>query len=235
MEEEIPTALYLLRMIPRSSLEGQLGLSYCMFLISAMFRLAIGYMFLFNVLLVVVQSDRVLGKLDVLEVGISCLKSAHASHKLRYLLNLVLPDMFYDMLALNFVSMLDDISFRLAQLDILGKRLRNATTTACFRTEFERKPYAFRKKMTNLTKFIFVFNFLALIACVTTIGIYQQSGSYQCHSLSVIFGDDIVSCSLLLVLPEFLAAFAGVPQFPLTSPLFIFSVAKCLYCIKWRA
>ena len=73
MEEEIPTALYLLRMIPKSSLEGQLGLSYAMFLISAMCRLAIGYMFLFNVLLVVVQSDRVLGKFDVMckLVGIS--------------------------------------------------------------------------------------------------------------------------------------------------------------------
>ena len=60
MEEEIPTALYLLRMIPRSSLEAQLGLSYTKFCASAMCRLVIGYMFLFNVLLVVVQSERVL-------------------------------------------------------------------------------------------------------------------------------------------------------------------------------
>ena len=60
MEEEIPTALYLLRMIPRSSLESQLGLSYWKFVVSAGFRLVIGYMFLFNVLLVIVQSERVL-------------------------------------------------------------------------------------------------------------------------------------------------------------------------------
>jgi len=60
MEEEIPTALYLLRMIPRSSLEAQLGLSYTKFCASAMCRLVIGYMFLFNVLLVVVQSEGVL-------------------------------------------------------------------------------------------------------------------------------------------------------------------------------
>lgn len=204
MEEEIPTALYLLRMIPKSSLEGQLGLSYAMFLISAMCRLAIGYMFLFNVLLVVVQSDRVLGKFDVMckLVGISYFMPRKYVYV--YLTNIDIcsflfrQDMFYDMLALNFVAMLDDISFRLAQLDILGKRLRNATTTACFRTEFERKPYAFRKKMTNLTKFLFMFNFLLLVACVTAIGIYQQSGHYQCHSLSVVFGDDIVSCIPLL-------------------------------------
>lgn len=60
MEEEIPTALYLLRMIPRSSLENKLGLSYTKFVVSAMCRLAIGYMFLFNVLLVIIQSERVL-------------------------------------------------------------------------------------------------------------------------------------------------------------------------------
>ena len=81
VEEEIPTALYLLRMIPKSSLEGQLGLSYAMFLISAMCRLAIGYMFLFNVLLVVVQSNRVLGKfmckLRVFHASKVCIRVSH--------------------------------------------------------------------------------------------------------------------------------------------------------------
>ena len=166
-----------------------------------MCRLAIGYMFLFNVLLVVVQSNRVLGKFDVvckLRVFHASKVCIRVSYKYDICSFLFRQDMFYDMLALNFVAMLDDISFRLAQLDILGKRLRNATTTACFRTEFERKPYAFRKKMTNLTKFLFMFNFLLLVACVTAIGIYQQSGHYQCHSLSVVFGDDIVSCIPLL-------------------------------------
>jgi len=130
---------------------------------------------------------------------------------------LFLQDMFYDMLALNFVAMLDDISFRLAQLDILGKRLRNATTTACFRTEFERKPYAFRKKMTNLTKFIFMFNFLLLVACVTAIGIYQQSGHYQCHSLSVVFGDEIVSCISSSAIHFCCSLSANAPSFYLLS------------------
>ena len=60
MEEEIPTALYLLRMIPKSSLESRLGLSYGRFVMSAICRLSIGLLFLVNVFLVVVQSRRVL-------------------------------------------------------------------------------------------------------------------------------------------------------------------------------
>lgn len=97
----------------------------------------------------------------------------------------------YIQLALNFVAMIDDISFRLSQLDILGKRLRNATTTPSFRMEFERKPYAFRKKMTNFTKFIFCANFLILFACVIAVGTWQKSGYYQCPSLTVALGDEI--------------------------------------------
>ncbi|KAL7537688.1 hypothetical protein ACHAXR_008009, partial [Thalassiosira sp. AJA248-18] len=160
MEEEIPTALFLLKMITRASVEDTLNLHYSRFVISALFHLVIGYMFLINVFLVIVQSDRVL-------------------------------DIFYDMMALQFVSMIDDIAFRLAQLDILGKHLRNATSSSCCRTEFERRPYKFRKKMTLLTKFVFVFNLLFLLAGVTTIAVWQQQGLYHCKSITVTFGDDI--------------------------------------------
>ena len=41
-------------------MEGELKLSYTKFVISAILRLAIGYLFLVNVFLAVVQSDRVL-------------------------------------------------------------------------------------------------------------------------------------------------------------------------------
>ena len=75
--KEIPTGTYLMRMIPRSSVEQKLGVPYGKFVMSAVFRLLIGYMFLLNVFLAVVQSDRVL-------------------------------EMFYDILALNFVALMDD-------------------------------------------------------------------------------------------------------------------------------
>mmetsp|Transcript_27009 Transcript_27009/g.46065 ORF Transcript_27009/g.46065 Transcript_27009/m.46065 type:complete len:646 (-) Transcript_27009:335-2272(-) len=159
MEEEIPTATRLLRMIPKSSVEA-MGISYGKFLISAACRLAIGYFFLINVFLVIAQSDRVL-------------------------------DIFYDMLALNFVSMIDDIAFQLAKYDVMGKRLRIAATAKYFRAEFERKPYLFRKKMTIFVKLLYAFNLLVFFGGMIYISVLQGQGTFQCNSIQVTFGEDI--------------------------------------------
>ncbi|KAL7549956.1 hypothetical protein ACHAWF_013212 [Thalassiosira exigua] len=160
MEEEIPTGLYLLRMIPKSTVEGKLRCPYWKFAASAMARLAIGYLFLLNAFLVLVQSTRVL-------------------------------DMFYDMMALSFVSMLDDIAFKLAHLDVLGKRMRNAASNPCFAIEFERRPYVFRKKMTVFVKVVFLCNFFLLLGGMIVIDVFQASGTFQCNSITVTFGEDI--------------------------------------------
>lgn len=94
-------------------------------------------------------------------------------------------------LALEFVSRIDDISFQLAKLDVLGKTLRNATSSKSFWAEFERKPYAFRKKMTIFAKFLYAFILLFLLASITAVGIYQQRGHFQCSSITLTFGDDV--------------------------------------------
>mmetsp|Transcript_7622 Transcript_7622/g.16602 ORF Transcript_7622/g.16602 Transcript_7622/m.16602 type:complete len:508 (+) Transcript_7622:542-2065(+) len=159
MEEEIPTSSYLLRMIPRSAVEG-LGLSYGKFVFSATMRLFIGYLFLINVFLTVVQSDRVL-------------------------------DMFYDMLALNFVAVVDDIAFQLAKVDVMGKHIRNATSSTYFHIEFQKRPFFFRRKMTIFTKLIYVFNLVLFLGGVLAIGVMQRDGYFQCKSVTVTFGEDI--------------------------------------------
>ncbi|KAL7549894.1 hypothetical protein ACHAWF_013153 [Thalassiosira exigua] len=168
MEEEIPCGTYLLRMVPRSSamlivyssVENKLGVSYAKFVISAMLRLVIGYLFLLNVFLAVVQSASVL-------------------------------EMFYDMLALNFVAMTDDIAFKLAKYDILGKTLRNAANAPYFGVEFAKKPYFFRKKMTIAVKILYLFNFLLFVAGFLTIAVMQRKGRFQCDSISVTFGEHV--------------------------------------------
>ncbi|KAL7539202.1 hypothetical protein ACHAXR_009093 [Thalassiosira sp. AJA248-18] len=160
MEEEIPTAAYLLRMIPRSSVENKLGVSYNKFVMSAVVRLSIGYSFLLNVYLVVVQSEGVL-------------------------------DIFYDMLALQFVALLDDIAFTLSKYDILGKRLRIAASAKCFRTGFEKRPFGFRRKMTMFTKCLYVLNLIIFVGGVGTISMMQKHGRFQCDSITVTFGQDI--------------------------------------------
>ena len=45
---------------------------------------------------------------------------------------------FYDVLALQFVQQLDDISFSLAKIDVLGNRLRRACTAPVFHAEFKK-------------------------------------------------------------------------------------------------
>lgn len=120
-------------------------------------------------------------------------------------------DMFYDMLALQFVSMIDDIAFQLMKYAIVGKRLRQAANKKCFRTELERRPYPFRKKMTIFTKvsyimhlnlifeftcslhwqFVYVFNFIFFISGVMFIASMQIRGLFQCNSITVTFGEQI--------------------------------------------
>ena len=95
-------------------------------------------------------------------------------------------------LALQFVSMIDDIAFRLAQLDILGKHLRDAASASCYQTEFERKPYLFRKKMTIFVKCVFGFNFLFLLGGVIAVAVLQEKGHFQCHDTTVTFGNSLI-------------------------------------------
>jgi len=108
-----------------------------------------------------------------------------------HLLIAIVLEMFYDILALNFVSMIDDIAFQLAKLDILGNRLQTAASSKCFRVEFEKKPYFFRKKITIFSKFVYVFNLILFLAGMITITILQKSGFFLCNSVTLEFGDDI--------------------------------------------
>jgi len=100
-------------------------------------------------------------------------------------------DIFYDVLALQFLQQLDDIAFRLARRDVFGKKLKRASTRKCFRAEFEKLPFARRKRVTIFVKVLYGFNFLWLMAGMTTIVVKQMSGGYHCHSITVNFEDRI--------------------------------------------
>ena len=96
MEEEVPTALILLRSISqRSFKETYPELSYTRFAISCVLRLILGYFFLVNLLITTIQAS------DVITI-------------------------FFDILALQFVQQLDDVAFELGRKDILGRHLSAA-------------------------------------------------------------------------------------------------------------
>ena len=50
-------------------------------------------------------------------------------------------DIFFDVLALQFLQQVDDIAFRLAKMDAFGKRVKRASTRKCYRAEFEKLPF----------------------------------------------------------------------------------------------
>eukprot|EP00580_Thalassiosira_gravida_P005882 CAMPEP_0201654886 /NCGR_PEP_ID=MMETSP0493-20130528/45732_1 /ASSEMBLY_ACC=CAM_ASM_000838 /TAXON_ID=420259 /ORGANISM="Thalassiosira gravida, Strain GMp14c1" /LENGTH=425 /DNA_ID=CAMNT_0048131459 /DNA_START=779 /DNA_END=2056 /DNA_ORIENTATION=- len=87
--------------------------------------------------------------------------------------------------------MIDDIAFQLAKFDVLGKHLRLSASSKCFTATFEKKPYAFRKKMTIFVKVVFGFNFLLFLGGMTSVSYLQEVGRFQCGDVTVTFGEDI--------------------------------------------
>mmetsp|Transcript_11949 Transcript_11949/g.25217 ORF Transcript_11949/g.25217 Transcript_11949/m.25217 type:complete len:574 (+) Transcript_11949:205-1926(+) len=161
MEEEIPTGLYLLRMIPKQSLHRKFPkIKFYRFFLAAIVRLLMGYLFLTNTFLVVVQAEEVL-------------------------------DIFYDVLALQFLQQLDDISFALAKIDVFGKHLKIASTRKYFRVEFNRVPFGLRKMTSLFLKGLYFLNLAGMLAGLIMVTTNQVTGRYHCDSITVAFGDDI--------------------------------------------
>ncbi|KAK1742262.1 putative EGF-like domain-containing protein-like protein [Skeletonema marinoi] len=161
MEEEIPSALFMLRQIPKTSLRQTAPqITYGKFAFAAIVRLTMGYFFLINMFLVVVQAKAVL-------------------------------DIFYDVIALQFLQQLDDICFTLAKMDVFGKRLKKATTRKCFSVEFPKLPFARRKKLSLFVKALYLINIVTLLIGMALINVKQDSGTYYCASISVYLGDHI--------------------------------------------
>jgi hypothetical protein len=97
MEEEIPTALHLLKRISKQHLQSKFPSScYWRFVASSLLRFSLGYLFLVNVLVILIQANNVL-------------------------------EIFYDVLALQFLQQLDDIAFTVSKMEVLGKRMYLAT------------------------------------------------------------------------------------------------------------
>ncbi len=73
MEEEIPTGLYQLRMISKNALHRKFpGIKFKKFVLSTLVRLVIGYVYIFNMFLVIAQASGVLGECHFI---VSCWES----------------------------------------------------------------------------------------------------------------------------------------------------------------
>mmetsp|Transcript_35784 Transcript_35784/g.58311 ORF Transcript_35784/g.58311 Transcript_35784/m.58311 type:complete len:644 (-) Transcript_35784:81-2012(-) len=168
MEEEIPESLYLLRMISKETLRNKTP------------NLKFGK-FVFSACVRIMM-----GYLFYLNM-FTVVAQATA-----------VIDMFYDVLALQFLQQVDDIVFKLARWDVFGKRLKRASTKKCFRAEFEKLPFVRRKKMTIFVKVVYIINLCGLMAGMTVVSIRQRRGDYHCNSITVNFDDHIWENALVL-------------------------------------
>jgi len=100
-------------------------------------------------------------------------------------------DIFFDVLALQFLQQVDGIAFRLAKMDVFGKHIKRASTRKCFRVEFEKLPFARRKKMSIFVKIMYIFNFCSLLSAMSVVTYRQNTGYYYCRSIRVLMEDDI--------------------------------------------
>lgn len=161
----------MLRMIPKSSFKKKFpNKSYARFVGAALLRLALGYIFLINVLVILLKADSVL-------------------------------DIFYDVLALQFISELDDIAFSLCKLDVLGRRLQRACTQRLFQTEFEKQKFSKTKLASVLLKSVYVLNIAAFLTIMIIFSERQRNGYYQCSKIDVDFGDAVWAEALAEVSP----------------------------------
>jgi hypothetical protein len=163
MESEIPTGLMLLRNVPQSSYRAKFPRgSYSRFVGSAILRIILGYLFLINVFVVMIQAKEVL-------------------------------EIFYNILALEFLIQLDDISFVLSKMDVLGKRMRLACTARLFDVEFEKAKRSGRgERCTGLClKSVYFANIVIGLGLLTSVAIGQSRGSFQCRKITVDLGDGV--------------------------------------------
>lgn len=86
---------------------------------------------------------------------------------------------------------MDDISFNLAKIDVFGKTMKHAALSKKFRAEFEKQPFALRKRMNIFLKGVYFLNLCALIIGMAWITVKQDSGDFYSDSITVTFGNQI--------------------------------------------
>ena len=108
-------------------------------------------------------------------------------------------DIFFDVLALQFLQQIDDVAFRLARLSVLGRHLKRASLRGCFRRELEKLPLSERRgRMTRFVSVMYLVNFCTLMTGMAIISRRQSSGYYTCESITVKFSDEIWENALVL-------------------------------------
>lgn len=99
-------------------------------------------------------------------------------------------DVFFDVLALEFVENIDNVLFGLSKRGFFGRSLRLATNDMPS-IQTNRHSYSLRRRAKRFIRFIYVFNICLGLGGLTYLTITQNEGKYRCKDVTVSFGDDV--------------------------------------------
>ena len=97
-------------------------------------------------------------------------------------------EIFYDVLALQFIQQLDDIGYTICRMDVFGKRLRRATMTPYFDDEIENhenERLGVKWRMRVFLKGLYFVNLAVFLAVMIIVSVRQTNGKYQCESITI--------------------------------------------------
>lgn len=99
-------------------------------------------------------------------------------------------DIFFDILALEFIESIDDVIYELSKRGFLGRKLRVAANNE-HHIECSAQSHGSRKWTKRFIRFIYLFNVALGIGALAYFSHQQQQGAYRCNSVTVSFGDAI--------------------------------------------
>ncbi|KAL7549674.1 LOW QUALITY PROTEIN: hypothetical protein ACHAWF_012944, partial [Thalassiosira exigua] len=163
MEEEIPTGLFLLKRISKPYLKSKFPeISYPKFVCSSLVRITSGYLFLINVLVVLMQAD------GVITIFYDCLA-------LQFIQKL-------DCIGFS-VSRMEVLGKRLE---------RATTTRYFHDNfNFKKERGGIGSQVEVALKAAYLINLVVFMAAIIVVSVKQTNGRYQCDSINVRFGEDV--------------------------------------------
>eukprot|EP00577_Skeletonema_sp_RCC1716_P005244 CAMPEP_0113387154 /NCGR_PEP_ID=MMETSP0013_2-20120614/8386_1 /TAXON_ID=2843 ORGANISM="Skeletonema costatum, Strain 1716" /NCGR_SAMPLE_ID=MMETSP0013_2 /ASSEMBLY_ACC=CAM_ASM_000158 /LENGTH=769 /DNA_ID=CAMNT_0000270033 /DNA_START=12 /DNA_END=2318 /DNA_ORIENTATION=+ /assembly_acc=CAM_ASM_000158 len=100
-------------------------------------------------------------------------------------------EIFFDVLALQFVENIDDVVFALCKRGFFGRKLRQASNKEHAFDPPGRNTHRFSLWMTRFIRLVYCMNAALMLSGISILMVNQDSGKYRCKSKSIAFGDEV--------------------------------------------
>jgi hypothetical protein len=100
-------------------------------------------------------------------------------------------EIFFDVLALQFVENIDDVVFALCKRGFFGRNLRRASNQEHAFAPPGHHTHRFSKWMARFIRLVYCINAALMISGIVVLMINQDIGEYRCKSKSIAFGDEV--------------------------------------------